>query len=168
MNTKCVYLVEGSCEKQLISALKEHPSKLIPGKVRVFNLIQKRLPKSMLLTIQPGTIVVLAFDTDVPQTDALRDNIKLLRQYCVHIKLVFLAQVTNLEDELIRCTDVDAVVELTKSEGTQKFKNDFCRMKPFECRTMLERHHLEVARLWTTAASEPFQFVEQNSGQIKL
>lgn len=29
---KCIYYVEGPCEQQLISALKEAPEKLIPGK----------------------------------------------------------------------------------------------------------------------------------------
>lgn len=30
---KCIYYVEGPCEQQLISALKEAPEKLIPGKI---------------------------------------------------------------------------------------------------------------------------------------
>ena len=34
---KCIYYVEGPCEQQLISALKEAPEKLIPGKIKVFN-----------------------------------------------------------------------------------------------------------------------------------
>lgn len=40
MNNKCIYYVEGPCEQQLISALKERPEKLIPGKVKVFNVVQ--------------------------------------------------------------------------------------------------------------------------------
>lgn len=40
MNNKCIYYVEGPCEQQLISALKERPEKLIPGKVKVFDVVQ--------------------------------------------------------------------------------------------------------------------------------
>ena len=168
MNARCIYFVEGPCEKQLISALKEDPGKVIPGKVRVFNLIQNRFPNSLLLAIQPGTTVVLVFDTDVPKADVLRENIKLLKRYCVRIKLIHLGQVLNLEDELVRCTDAKAIAELTKSEGTQKFKTDFCRMKSADCRAMLERHHIDVSRLWTTALPNTFQAIEQNGIQIKV
>ncbi len=39
MNDKCIYYVEGPCEQQLIAALKETPRKLIPGKIKVFNVV---------------------------------------------------------------------------------------------------------------------------------
>ena len=65
---KCIYYVEGPCEQQLIAALKETPGKLIPGKVKVFNVVQNLIPKSQMLSIQAGTTVVLVFDTDVSQT----------------------------------------------------------------------------------------------------
>lgn len=32
MNNKCIYYVEGPCEQQLISALKEEPAKVPPDK----------------------------------------------------------------------------------------------------------------------------------------
>ena len=39
MNYKrCVYFVEGPCEKQLIDALKAEPRLLTPGKVHVHNV----------------------------------------------------------------------------------------------------------------------------------
>ena len=61
---KCIYYVEGPCEQQLISALKEAPEKLIPGKIKVFNVVQNLIPKSQILAIQAGTTVVLVFDTE--------------------------------------------------------------------------------------------------------
>ena len=74
MNNKCIYYVEGPCEQQLIAALKEAPERLIPGKIKVFNVVQNLIPKSQMLSIQAGTTVVLVFDTDVPQTsNALAD-----------------------------------------------------------------------------------------------
>ena len=45
MNSKCIYYVEGSCEQQLIVALKKQPAKLIPGKITVFNVVQNLIPK---------------------------------------------------------------------------------------------------------------------------
>ena len=44
MNSKCIYYVEGPCEQQLIAALKESPAKLVPGKVKVFNVVQNLIP----------------------------------------------------------------------------------------------------------------------------
>ena len=52
MNNKCIYYVEGPCEQQLIAALKENPAKLIPGKIKVFNVIQNLIPKSKMLSIE--------------------------------------------------------------------------------------------------------------------
>ena len=72
MNNKCIYYVEGPCEQQLIAALKETPARLIPGKVKVFNVVQNLIPKSQMLSIQAGTTVVLVFDTDVSQISILK------------------------------------------------------------------------------------------------
>ena len=51
MNNKCIYYVEGPCEQQLIAALKEAPERLIPGKIKVFNVVQNLIPKSQMLSI---------------------------------------------------------------------------------------------------------------------
>ena len=125
------YYVEGSCEQQLIAALKEAPERLIPGKIKVFNVVQNLIPKSQM-----------------------SEN---------H----FFPQVLNLEDELVRCTDVRTAMELTKSGSVKNFKTDFCKMKAKDCRSMLERHKLDYARLWMTKTPEAFNFVENNSFQIK-
>ena len=168
MNSKCIYNVEGSCEEQLIGALKQQPAKIIPGKVKIFNVIQRLIPKSQLLSIQPGTIVALVFDTDVPVTEYLKKNVEQLKKFCGRVKIIYLAQVLNLEDELARCTDVKAAQELTQSRSNKNFKADFCRMKSVECRNMLERHHIDVLNLWTTTVPSDFSFVEHNSNQVKL
>jgi len=168
INGKCIYFVEGSCEQQLIRALREKPEKIIPGKIKVFNVILNLLPKSLLLTIQPGTRVAFVFDTDVEMTDCLRKNQSLIRQYCGGVRTVFLPQVLNLEDELVRCTDVKKAWELTKSSGTNKFKTDFCRMKPAECRKLLERHGLKAEALWQTKVPPAFSFIERNDSMIRM
>ena len=88
MNNKCIYYVEGPCEQQLISALKEEPARLLPGKVKVYNVVQNLIPKSQMLSIQPGTTVVLVFDTDVMQTANLKKNLELLNRYCGKLHIV--------------------------------------------------------------------------------
>ena len=90
MSSKCIYYVERLCEQQLIAALKENPARLISGKVRVFNVIQNLIPKSQMISIQAGTTVVLVFDTDVPQTANLRENLELLNRYCGKLRIVYL------------------------------------------------------------------------------
>ena len=100
MNNKCIYYIEGPCEQQLIAALKEAPERLIPGKIKVFNVVQNLIPKSQM-----------------------SEN---------H----FFPQVLNLEDELVRCTDVRTAMELTKSGSVKNFTGNsgvfcvalFCRI----------------------------------------
>ena len=84
------------------------------------------------------------------------------------MKIIFLPQVLNLENELVRCTDVRTVMELTKSGSVKNFKTDFCKIKTKDCRSMLERNKLGYPRLLMTKAQEAFNFVDNNSFQIKI
>lgn len=162
---KVMYFVEGECEQKLIDALKENPPKVKPGKVKKVNVIQNELSKSHLVSIQTGTTVVLVFDTDVPKTECLKKNIKLLETKCTKVKIVCLAQVLNLEDELERCTDVTRARDLTHSKSDGHFKRDFCATT--NTRKLLEQHDLQVAKLWTTKPPEAFAFVSANAKEIK-
>ena len=166
MKNNCIYFAEGKCEERLLNALKENPQKIQSGRVKVFNVIQKLLPKSQLVTIQTGTTVVLVFDTDVPNTEFLHENIRRLKMLCSKVRLVFLPQVLNLEDELVRCSEIKSVVELTHSKSNKDFKRDFCSMT--NIRSVLDRVNLNVNSLWTENVPSPFGFVESNSDDIKL
>lgn len=169
MNYKrCQYYVEGKCEEQLINALKSEPRLLVPGKVVVHNVIQTVIPRREVNMIKAGTTVVFVFDTDVEKTDILNKNIAYVKNYASQIKLVQLAQVLNFEDEIVRATDVKKAQELTRSQTVSNFKSDFCGMKVEECRNALERHHLNVAVLWTRAPHGEFSFITQNGEAIKL
>ena len=42
-NRKCVYFVEGACEKKLIEAMKEKPSLIYPGQIKVHNVIKDKI-----------------------------------------------------------------------------------------------------------------------------
>lgn len=167
MNNKCIYLVEGACERQLIDALKAEPSKLIPGNVIIHNVVQKSIPKAYIASFGRNAYVTMVFDTDIAQTTILKENISLLKKHCAGVKLVYLAQVLNLEDELARATDVKNAANLTKSPNVRTFKSDFIRMKVKDCRNALERHHLDMKVLWTKKPPAPFDFFEQNGSFIK-
>lgn len=166
MKNNYIYFVEGKCEATLLAALKEQPQKIVSGKVKVFNVIANLIPRSQLLTIQTDTTIIFVFDTDVSVTEQLRKNIELVSMYCSKTKIIFLPQVKNLEDELVRCTDVNNVAELTHSRSNKDFKRDFCALT--NCRDVLNRHQLDVLRLWTQNPPEVFSFVPKNSNAIKL
>lgn len=162
---KVVYFVEGECEEKLINALKEKPSRVCPGKVKRVNVIQSELSTSQLVQIQAGTVVVLVFDTDVPKTEYLKKNIRLLKEKCTGVKIVCLAQVLDFEEEIVRCTDVVCAEDLTHSRSKKDFKRDFCATT--NTRLLLERHHLDVDALWKRTPPEVFSFLPMNSDMIK-
>jgi len=166
MNSKCIYFVEGECEKQLINALKISPEILTPGKVKVYNVKQNLIPKSQLLAIQPRTKVALVFDTDVEDRKALDKNIEMLRKYCSNVTVINMMQVLDFEDEIVRSTDVSKAQELTKSRSVSNFKTDFCRMKVNDCRSLLERHQLDIVKMWTTEPPETFKDLEQDVAKV--
>ncbi len=166
MKNNCIYFVEGKCEATLLAALKERPQKILSGRVKIFNVITNLIPRSQLVTIQAGTTVVFVFDTDVSVTEFLKKNIALISTYCSKTKVIFLPQVTNLEDELVRCTDIRNISELTHSKSTKDFKRDFCAIT--NCRDVLNRHQLDVLQLWTQNPPEVFSFVPANSNLIKV
>ena len=113
-------------------------------------------------------MVVLVFDTDVEKTETLINNIRHIKQYASQVRIIYLAQVLNFEDELVRATDLKKVQDLTRSSSIRDFKSDFCKMKPEECRNSLERHHLNTAVLWTTQPPAAFPFVDQNGQVVKI
>ena len=166
MNSRCIYYVEGECEKQLINALKASPEMLIPGKVKVYNVKQDLIPKSQLLTIQPKTKVALVFDTDVEDRKALDKNIELLGKYCSNVIVINMMQVLNFEDEIVKSTDVSKAQDLTRSRSVSNFKSDFCRMKVQECRSLLERHQFDVETIWVSDPPSAFKDLEQGATRI--
>lgn len=75
-------------------------------------------------------------------------------------------QISNLEDELVCCTDVKKATDLTKSASHSNFKTAFCRIT--NLRELLVRHQIDVGKLWTTNSPEVFAFIPRNSELIKI
>lgn len=163
----CTYFVEVECEQKLLNAIKTAPSLVQPGKVRVFNVIQDVLSKSHLYSIKEG-LIVFVFDSDVPETSRLKQNIDMVKRICraKAVKLVFLVQVMNLEDELVRATNIKRIAELTSSKSDKDFKTDFIALK--DCRSTLDRHGFDVRKMWAQTVPDPFGFVEQGRTDVIL
>lgn len=169
MNKTVMYFCEGEDDLKLIDALKVLPYKILPGKSKKLNVVQTLIPKSVLVSIRPGTTVVFVFDTDViVNLDIVKKNITNIRKYCQGVTVVSLLQVKNLEDELVRCTTVKDVKELTKSKSLSNFKAEFKKMRNEECRHALERHKINIRKLWMTKAPSEFDFIQRNSEKIKI
>ena len=167
-NRKCFYLVEGECEEKLLKALKGKPALIHPGVVKKFNAIQNEIPASKLMSFDPGSRVVLVFDTDKEVTEHLRKNIKLLKGVCANVEVLTIAQVLNFEDEMVRSTDVSRAQELTKSETLSDMKRAVNHMKDNEFRQALKRHKFDIAKLWIKKPSKAFSFVKQQADRIKV
>ena len=167
INRKCCYFTEGQCEERLVRALKLKPALLIPGKVKTFNVVQNVLPISILMTIEPGSMVVLVFDTDKEEISHLKRNIELLKKRCLDVEVLTVLQVLDFEDEMERATDVLRAGQLTKSRTTDDFKSAVNRMKDIEFRRALMRHKLNMSDLWAKEPPKSFHSFSQDSAKIK-
>ncbi len=165
MKSNCIYFVEGQCEEKFLDALKQNPSKIHSGRVKVLNVITSLISRSQLISIPAGATIVFVFDTDVPVTEQLKKNIEHVKKFCTNVKVLFVPQVLNLEDELMRCTDVKNVTELTHSQTIRDFKRDFCALT--NCRDTLNRHQLDMLKLWSQNPPAIFHFISQDSKKIK-
>lgn len=96
------FFVEGEGERAIINTLKTELQCIQAGKVDVFNVIQNKLNKNILMKLKPGTIVILVFDTDKDETDILDYNLRFLKKQSNVKKVIIIPEVKNLEDELVR------------------------------------------------------------------
>ncbi len=159
------YYVEGECEKKLIGELKK--AGLMPsGKIAVFNVLTQRISNSRLIELGKGSIIVFVFDTDGEQNiSILKKNIRLLDEYVPNVKILKLVQVRNLEDELIRATNVKHIEELTNSKSASDFKSDFLRQK--SCLSILNRHDFDISKMWCSCPEGAFADFSQDFSFLK-
>ena len=119
------YFVEGESEQILINALKTDLGLIVPGKVDILNVIQKKINKNWLRTMKPNTIVILVYDTDVEDVELLKKNIETLKK-CAAVKDVWcIPQVKNFEDELVRACNIRNVMDLTGTRTLHDHKRAF-------------------------------------------
>jgi len=160
------YYVEGDCEKKLIGVFKEKKDMILPGKVEVFNVMQQRFTDTKLRLLSPGTIVILVFDTDKSDLKILKENIECLKKN-TRIKDIWLVlQVNNMEDELIRATDIREIKDLLGCESNKDFKHCFIQEKNLYGK--LQAHRFDFTSLWNSNADGEYSGYRNDGEKIKI
>lgn len=160
------YFVEGESEQILINALKTDLGLIVPGKVDILNVIQKKINKNWLRTMKPNTTVILVYDTDVEDVELLKKNIETLKK-CAAVKDVWcIPQVKNLEDELVRACNIRNVMDLTGTRTLHDHKRAFVNSSNQS--QMLERNEFDIRKLWSKVPDNAFAQFGNDSGKIKI
>ncbi len=160
------YYVEGENERKLVDVLKTKMRLIIPGKVQILNVVQEKISEMKLRTLQPGTNLVFVFDTDVGEPTILKENIKKAQSSSNIKKVYCVPQVKNIEDELIRSTDLKSIEELLNSKSKTEFKRDMLRVSNLADK--LESHQFDIQKLWVRNPGSPFDEICNDSAQIKF
>jgi len=140
------YYVEGECEEKLINTFKIPPlSKFKPGKVEVFNFIQKHISNQRILSLNKNTIIILVYDIDVERTDILDENIKKLNEF--DFKVYHIQSIRNFEDEIVYSTKLKNINAMYGTENVEEFKNYFIHQDKLANR--LNKENFEVEKIWS-------------------
>lgn len=147
MNKIYKYFVEGECEEKIINALKISPvNGILPGKVEVFNVINKKLTPARLAIIPPDAIIILIYDTDVEKTDILEQNILLLNQFGFK-NIHHIHSIKNFEDELVFSTELTNIHQMYNTNSEEEFKTKF--MHQNNILVKLRKHKFDSNKLWS-------------------
>lgn len=159
------YFVEGESEQILINALKTDLGLIVPGKVDILNVIQKKINKNWLRTMKPSTTVILVYDTDVEDVELLKKNIETLKK-CAAVKDVWcIPQVKNLEDELVRACNIRNVMDLTGTRTLHDHKRAFINSSNQS--QMIERNEFDIEKMWSKVPDDAFAQFGNDSEKIK-
>lgn len=160
-----IFLVEGQTEKKFLSEIKN--KYIQSGKIEVWNVVEKVIPKSFIRNLNQNTTVVLVFDTDTNYIRTLQENINLLKKQKSAVKeIILISQIGNLEDELIFATNIRQIKELTKSKSNTDFKSDFISSK--NVLKLLEDKEFGISKFWSRNASNDFNVYINKAHKIKL
>lgn len=161
------YYVEGQDEKRLIDELKTNMQCIKTGKVQVFNVIQNQLGNMHLMQLKQGTLVVLVFDTDKPQTAALKANIDFLKSCNRVSDVICITQVKNLEDELLRsCNGIRQIKDLLGSKSNKEYKADLIRVHNLAKK--LKEKGFDISRFWALQPGGSFSTICNDADLIKI
>lgn len=159
------YFVEGESEQVLINTLKTNLGLIVPGKVEILNVVQKKINKNWLRAMKPRTTVILVYDTDIEKADTLEKNIELLKQ-CATVKEVrCIPQVKNLEEELVRACNIKNVMELAGTRTLHDHKKAFVNSSNQS--QMLKRNGFDIKGLWSKVPDNAFAQFGNDSDKIK-
>lgn len=160
------YYVEGEDEEKLINTLKTELRLIKPGKVQKLNVVEHDFTNARLMSLRPGTMVILVFDTDTDHLDILNNNLKKLKKCSAVSEIVTIPQVPNLEKELVRSCNIKNITELLNSKSRREFKTDFIRITNLADK--LREHHFDIKQFWSSAPMSPYQNIENQASKVKL
>ncbi len=148
------YFVEGECEEKLINIYKAPPyNYFVPGKVEVFNFVNKFITKNRILNLKPETNIILIYDTDVEDIERLRANIDMLRKYG-YKNIYHIQSIKTFEDEIVFSTDMKKIDELFNTKSNSEFKTQFLREKELNLVNRLEKHYFSLDDIWTRSSND--------------
>lgn len=159
------FYVEGEDEKKIVETLKKDLKSIVSGKVDVLNIIQKEIKIPRIRTLKSGTIVVLIYDTDVERIDILERNIRMLTQSKHIKKILCIPQVNNLEDELIRATNIRQAKELLGSKSLADYKRDLIKCTNLDKK--LKEKAFDISKFWSKYPDNSFAKFGNDSDKIK-
>ncbi|MBO7453749.1 MAG: hypothetical protein J6U54_25735 [Clostridiales bacterium] len=160
-----IYLVEGDCEKKLIEVLKEQKNLIVSGKVYRINVIQEHLSETFLRTFLDNTIVILVFDTDTDNNTILFKNIQTLSRHQKIKDIWYVIQVENLEDEIVKSTDLSDAKALIGCTGSKEYKHYFIKEKNLYDKLL--KHHFDMSKIWITDPKGAFKRLKNEGFRIK-
>lgn len=160
------YLVEGQCESKLLNEFKNQKNMVISGKVLQLNVTQKHITQAFLRTIPVHSVFILIFDTDTSSTGILDENIRVLSENKQIDDVWCVTQVNNLEDELIRSTNVSDVKYLTGSKSNTEYKHDLIEEKRLY--TKLMNHNFDFSKFWSSSPKGIFASYINQGDKIKI
>lgn len=164
-----LYLVEGDDEKNLVDYLRNKPKLIYSGKTKVFNVFTKEISNALLRTFKDNTIVIFVFDTDLPNP-----NLKLFQKNFDKLKsspkvkdIVLIPQCKNLEDEIIRSTSINRIIDFFPSENIAKFKSTFAKATYEVLRDRFDKNSFDFSLMWSKRPDGSYKMIENQSDKIK-
>ena len=159
------FYVEGEDEKKVIDTLKKDMKSIVSGKVDVLNVIQKEIRTPRIRTLKTGTTVILVYDTDIERIDILEKNIKSLQSSKQIKRIVCIPQVKNLEEELVRATNVRQVLDILGSKSLADFKRDI--IKCTNLNKKLKEKDFDISKFWCKIPTNCFAKYGNDAELIK-
>lgn len=160
------YYVEGEDDKKIVNTLKTDMQQIIPGKVEVFNVIEKSFSKMQIMNLKRGTTVVLVFDTDTGKVENLKKNIAFLSKQSVIKEIICITQIMNLEDELVRSCNIKSIKQLTKSKSDKDFKRDVLKITNLGKR--LAECSFDFSSFWAKSPSGTYKNFENGAKRVRI
>ena len=149
------YFVEGECEKKLIDEYKTGNNAIFyPGKVDVYNFINKKITLARLGSISKNTQIILVYDTDVLDETMLLENLNFLKSKGF-TNILHIQSIKNFEDELVYSTSIKNINEIFNTDSRNEFKNKF--LKANNIKGKLTKISFDGSKMWSRKNNiEPF------------